>query len=149
DVEVDRRAAGDGADLAEVKALGLEEVVDGDGGVERLEAVVAGDDDVAVGFARRGVDADGVDDRLDGVVGGRVRGLDVAGVAVHLGPVLAVADGVRVGRVGRLPRVVEQELVLRAVRFLDVDHHQVGAGVLLDGAQGDLRLVGDEGLDLV
>ena len=43
-----------------------------------------------------------------------------------------------------LPGIGEQELVLGAVELLDIDHHEVGVGMVLDRALADLGLVTHE-----
>ena len=125
---------------------------DGGRGVERVEAVVRDDDDVALGHAV-GVRADQIQDLLHGIVGVLVGRLDVGGVLGHLrigGEVGRAAEGradrVRVGRVDGLPLVGQQVLVLQAVRLLDVDHAEARAGRLLHGEHTQPRLVIDEPL---
>jgi len=74
---------------------------------------------------------------------------DIGLVAGDLGRILVVADRVGVAGVGRLPVVSQQILMLRTVRLLDIDHRQIGVGVLPDGPLGDIRLIPDERLDLI
>lgn len=85
-------------------------------------------------------------DLLHRLVGGLVSEADVGGVALDLGGVLVGADRVRIRRVGALARIGEQELVLGAVGLLDIDHHEVGVRMGLDGTLADIGLVAHEGL---
>ncbi|WP_315855083.1 hypothetical protein [Chenggangzhangella methanolivorans] len=90
-----------------------------------------------------------IEDLGDRLVGALVGGRDVVGVALHLFLVLALADRVRIAGIARLTPVGEQELVLRAVGLLEIDHRQIRARVLFDGAGRDLALIGHEGGDLI
>jgi hypothetical protein len=70
-----------------------------------------------------------------------IRGLEVLVIPSLLRLVLAFADRVRVGEIGRLAWIGEQELMARPIRLLDVHHHEVGVWKARDRAQPDVGLV--------
>ena len=55
---------------------------------------------------------------------------EVGRVPGDLGLILAGADGVGVAWIARLPAVGQRELMAGAIRLLDVDHHEIGVGIL-------------------
>ena len=116
--------------------------------MERRETVVGDHDDIAprpaIGFLTHGLD-----NTLYRAIRDLVGAAKVSTITADLRSILIRTDGARVQRIGRLPRIGDQELVTRAIRLLDIDHDEIGVRVLFDGAQGEAGLVIDEGADLV
>ena len=116
--------------------------------MESRAAVNGNDDDVAVRSAI-GIRAHAINNALDGIVRRLIRGAEITGIARHFRRVLSGADAVLVGRVARLPRIVEEELMLGSVRLFDVNHQQIRVGIALDRSQGKARLVVDKSAHLI
>ncbi len=101
--------------------------------MEGGHAVVGDDQDVAVRGARV-IGPDRVNHLLNCTIGNLIGGLDVVLVTGDFNRVLAGANRIGVTDSSGLAGVRQGELVPGAVGLLNIDHHQVGVGVLGDGA---------------
>ena len=108
--------------------------------MEWIEPVVGHNQDVAIGNSVS-VGADGINHALHRLVCHLIGNGNVIAVARELRWILILADRVWVGGIRRLPWIDREELMLGAVRLLDVNHQQIDVWESRNCAQTNIGLI--------